>query len=167
MAKPNEPSYVSLAAEQQAELNSFLSRGDGFFLVRHQDLPSVVTASLRPKWDSAMAIVSGSNTSNGALVVIGHRIDDKAGMMDQHPFAVAVSSSNAGASGVFVDHMSSTSRSIALPSGFTAAFASSGMSNYYYGNPPFAVSSGSLEQLPEPAKEALGIVVKLIRPYSD
>lgn len=163
MAKTNKPSYVALDATQRAELSSFISRGDGFYHVKAQDLPSVVTGSLRSKWDSALAIVSGSATSNGALVLLGHRIDSKAAQLDHHPFAVAISSSVAAASGVFIDHLSSTSRSIDLPSGFTTAFASSGISNYYYNNPPFSIASGSLKELPAPAREALGKVVTFLR----
>jgi hypothetical protein len=163
MTKKNRPSYITLNPTQQGELSSFLSRGDGFYHITAQDLPSAISGSLRAKWDSALAIVSGSATSNGALVLLGHRIDSKAGQLDHHPFAVAVSSSVPGASGVFVDHLSSTRRSIELPSGFTTAFASSAMSNYYYHNPPFSVMSGSLSELPASAREALGKIVTLLR----
>ena len=155
MSKSNLPSYVAITDRQRAELSSFMSRGDGFFPVRAQELPSVITGSLRPKWDSGMAIISGSGTSNGVCAIIGYRIDERAGMMDQHPFAVAVSASVVGASGLFVNHMSTTSRSIQLPSAFSGSFQASGISNYYFSNPPFSVASGSLPNLPAPAKEAL------------
>ena len=86
----NKRSYISIGEAQRVELSSFLSRGDGFYHVRAEELPSVITGSLRPKWDSALAIVSGSGTSNGALVLLGHRIDEKQSQLDHHPFAVAV-----------------------------------------------------------------------------
>jgi len=166
MAEPNQPSFVSLEEPARAEIQSLVRRGDGFFHLAAQELPSAITGSLRPKWDSALAIVSGSAGSNGVVVLLGHRIDSKAGKMDHHPFAVAISSSVADSSGVFVNHLSSTSRSIDLPTGFATAFVNSNISNYYYDNPPFGVASGSLPQLPEPAREALGKVVTLLKTLS-
>jgi hypothetical protein len=144
-----------------------LSRGDGFFHVTKQDVQGFLPAALASKWDSALAIISGSSSPDGALVIIGHRIDEPAGKLDHHPFAVAVSGSDPASSGIFVDHLSTLSRSIDLPSGFSAGFWSSGMSNYYERNPPFGLASGSLPQLPAPAKAALGVVLGLIpRPSS-
>ena len=162
MADPDTPSYVSLSDPQRSELNSFLSRGDGFFVVPSQDLPSVIPEKLRTKWDSAVAVISGSAISAGAIILLGHRIDLPVSKLDHHPFAVAVSSGSAAVSGVFVDHLSSTSRSIDLPSEFTSAFIASGISNYFYNNPPFQVASGSLSELPAPTKEAIGIVLNLL-----
>src|SRR2546425_7620630 len=93
IANSNIPSYVTLSDSQRAEIASFMTRGDGFFPVRSQDLPSVVTGSLRPKWDSGMATISGIQTANGVCAIIGYRIAAQAGMIDQHPLAVAGSAS--------------------------------------------------------------------------
>ena len=162
MAKPNKPSYLSLDETQRDGLQSFLSRGDGFYHVQHQELTPFIPSGLLVKWDSALAIVSGGGTSNGVLVLLGHRIDLPAGTLDHHPYAVAVSGSAPGHSAVLVDHLSTVSRSLTLPSEFTAGFWASGVSNYYYNNPPYGVSSGSLPDLPAPARAALGVIVQLI-----
>jgi len=122
MVKANKPSYLSLDGGQREGLKSFLSRGDGFYHVQHQDLDPFIPGGLLTKWDSALAIVSGSGTSNGVLVLLGHRIDLPADMLDHHPYAVAFSGSEPGHSAVLVDHLSTVSRSLSLPSEFTAGF---------------------------------------------
>lgn len=160
--RSDRTSFHSFSEPQRAELGSFLSRGDGFFVVPSSELPKTIPQRLRDKWDSALAIVSGSTTDSGVLVLMGHRIDLPAGQMDHHPFAVACSSSVAAASGLFIDHLEHPSRSIDLPPAFLSAVNSSGVSNYYYGKPPFQVSSGSLSELPQPAKEMLGKVISLL-----
>ena len=162
MVKVNKPSYLSLDGGQREGLKSFLSRGDGFYHVQHLDLDPFIPGGLLTKWDSALAIVSGSGTSNGVLVLLGHRIDLPADMLDHHPYAVAFSGSEPGHSAVLVDHLSTVSRSLGLPSEFTAGFWASGVSNYFYNNPPYGVSSGSLPDLPEAARAALGAIVHLI-----
>ena len=162
MTKTNKPSPLSLDESQRSGLKSFLTRGDGFYHVQHQELTPFIPAGLLVKWDSALAIVSGSSTANGVLVLLGHRIDLLAGMLDHHPYVVAVSGSDPGHSAILVDHLSTVSRSLTLPSEFTAGFWASGISNYYYNNPPYGVSSGSLPDLPAPAKAALGVIVQLI-----
>jgi len=166
MAEPNTPSFITLSSGQQQDLKSYLSRGDGFYLLMANDFPPCIPASLQAKWDSAMAIVSGSTSESGALLIVGHRIDAKDNAMDLHPFVVAVSSSQPGASAIFLDHLSSTSRSITLPPGFVSALTASGISNYYYNNPPFGAVSGTLSQLPEPMREALSIVLSFLPPPS-
>lgn len=164
MANADQPHPYQLTPEQLAVLASFVSGGDGFFHVTSQQVAAFLPPGLAAKWDSGLAIVAGSSTANGALVVLGHRIDEPAGRMDHHPFGVAVSASVPAGTGIFVEHLSTVSRSIELPSGFTSGFWSSGLSNYYYNTPPYGVVSGSLPNLPEPARQALRRVMSLI-PY--
>lgn len=158
MADANTPSYFDLTTGQNDELKSFMSRGDGFFQIKSTQVPSCVPGSLRAKWDSAMVVVSGSTTSTGAIMVLGYRPDHRAGLMDQDPFAVAVSGSAPYGGGVLLHHASYDSRSIVLPPEFTSSVMSSGLSNYYHSSPPFGASSGSLAELPTPVMSALRLV---------
>ena len=144
----NQPRYVPLSSSESAQLRSYLSRGDGFYHIPSSDIPSVIPGDLRAKWDSAAVLISGSTGPDGALLIVGHRIDAKAGMMDHDPFAIAVSASVPTGSGVLVHHASFHSRSIALPAEYRAALESSGLSNYFLKKPPFGASSGSTSEAP-------------------
>jgi hypothetical protein len=158
----NQPTYFSLSSTQRDELRSFLSRGDGFFHIAAKEIPSIVPGELARKWDSAAVVVSGSTTSNGAMALVGHRVDIKAGMLDQDPFVIAVSASIPQGSGVLIHHASYVSRSIELPRAYTDALGSSGLTDYFKRNPPFGPSSGSLSQVPEPLMNALTIAKKYL-----
>ncbi len=115
-----------------------------------------------PNGISAVVLVSGNTGPNGAMMIAGHRIDHKAGMMDHDPFAIAVSASIPQGSGVLVHHASFTSRSIDLPQEYCAAVSSSGLSNYFAANPPFGRSSGSTGEAPPELVQAFGIARNLL-----
>lgn len=163
---PNRTKFFSLSSSQSAELSSFLSRGDGFFTIGSEDIPTVIPSGLRSKWDSASVIISGSESSNGAMAVVGHRIDAKVGKMDQDPFAIVVSASVPQGDGVVVHHASFESRSLDLPSEFSSALGSSGLTDYFRRNPPFGTGSGSISEVPRPLIDALDLA-KSFLPTSD
>jgi hypothetical protein len=158
----NQPSFFSMTSSQTAELRSYLSRGDGFYHIGSSEIPTIVPLRLRDKWDSAAVVISGSTGPDGAIAIVGHRIDPKAGMMDHDPFVIAVSASVPHGSGVLVHHASYDSRSLQLPAGYLAALSSSGVTNYFKGQPPFGVPSGTLNEVPKPLIDALNLARSFI-----
>ena len=137
MAK-NQPRYFTLGSTQMSELRDLAGRGNGFFYIGASEIPSIIPERLRQKWDSAAVIVS---PSAGAMAIVGHRIDQKAGMMDHDPFLIAVSASMPYGNGVLIHHASYDGRSVRLPSSSMGA-------NYFRDHSPFGLSSGSTGQLP-------------------
>jgi hypothetical protein len=129
-----------------------------------ESLPAVFHAAFREKTDSALLIISGSPSSSTVLVFDALRVDKRAGAIDQEPFAVAVSGSEAPVSGVFVHHGSWMSRSFDPGEPFWAAVSQSGVGNYYLANPPANLSSGTLDQLPFGSQGAFDAALNALRP---
>lgn len=145
----DKPSFVPLSADQRAELEAYAAASSsGWYLISHDSIPKAFAQSLREKVDSALLIVSGSPSATTYLVFDALRVDKKAGLIDQEPFAVAVTGSGASAGGVFVHHGSWESRSFAPPDDFWQTVQSSGVGNYFLANPPAGKTSGSLSELP-------------------
>lgn len=152
MAK-NQPGFLTASSTQISELCNLAARGNGFFHITAREVPSVIPSKLRAKWDSAVVIVSGSVGSNRAVAIVGHRIDEKANMMDHDPFLIEVSTLVSEARGVLVHHASFPRRSVPLPSDINSPSTESHFKN----NPTFGLSSGSTGQLPEPLFQAYKI----------
>ena len=143
----DDPSPLPLSPDQRAELESYAAASSsGWYLTSQDSLPKAFAQSLRDKVDSALLIVSGTSSATTYLVFDALRVDKKAGLIDQEPFAVAVTGSGASSGGVFVHHGSWVSRSFAPPDGFWQIVQSSGVGNYFLANP--GKTSGSLEDLP-------------------
>lgn len=141
MAK-NKPSYLTPSSKQVSELRNLAGRGNGFFHIGTSEIPSIVPVDLRGKLDSAVVVVS---PTAGAMAVVVHRIDKKAGMMDHHPFLIRLSTSTTPeGNGVLVHHASFPGRSVPLPTDLNLLTTG----DYYKNNPTFGLSSGSTGQLP-------------------
>ena len=151
----NKPSYLTAGTKQISELQDLSGRGSGFFHIGAGAIPSIIPQALRQKWDSAVVVVS---PTAGAMAIIGHRIDRKAGMMDHHPFLVRFSASAPEGRGVLVDHASFDGRSLPLPSNLNALDAGS----YYMNHPPFDLSSGSTDQLAPSLRKAFDIAQRAL-----
>jgi hypothetical protein len=93
-------------------------------------------------------IVSGTSSNATILVCNALRVDARARAIDQEPFAVAVSGSQAPVSGVFVHHGSWVSRSFDPGDRFWSAVSQSQVGNYFLANPPSGSTSGTLDTLP-------------------
>jgi len=152
MAK-NQPTFLTASSTQVSELCNLAATGNGFFHITAREFPSVIPTKLREKWDSAVVVISGSEGLNRMVFIVGHRIDQKADMMDQDPFLIEVSTLASGARGVLAHHASFPRRSVPLPSNINSASTES----YFKNNPTFGLSSGSTGQLPEPLFQAYNI----------
>lgn len=152
---PNEPSFIPVQSTHLPEIQALIAKGDGYWHIKASEIPSIVPEKLRKKWDSAGVVVAGSQGADGAFALIGHRIDEKVGQMDQHPLVLGVSASVVSDSGVFIDHATFESRSVSLPPGYIAAVKSSGICDYYKNNPVYGVSSGSTGAVPPPLATAI------------
>lgn len=155
MAK-NQPKYLSPGSTQISELRELVGRGPGFFHIGASEFPSIIPDGLRQQWDSAAVIVS---PTADAMAIVGHRIDKKAGMMDQDPFVIGLSASMPYGNAVLMHHASYDGRSQPLPS-------SSFEGDYYKNNPPFGLSSGSTGQLPTPLFTAFDLAHRALNSTS-
>lgn len=154
MAK-NRPSYLTLGSTQVSELRDLAGRGNGFFHIGASEIPSIIPEGLRGKSDSAVIVVS---PTADAMAVVLHRIDDKAGMMDHHPFLIRLSGLIAEGNGVLVNHAAFLGRSVPLPDDLNLLTTG----NYYKNQPPFGLSSGSTSQLHPSLFQAIDIAQRAL-----
>jgi len=82
----NQPKYLIASSTQIVELADLAVSGNGFSHINASEIPSIIPPELRSKWDSAVVVISDSTGADGAMAVVGHRIDTNAGMMDHDPF---------------------------------------------------------------------------------
>src|SRR6266446_824730 len=100
MAK-NQPRYLPLESSHISELHALAQRGSGFFHICGSEVPSIIPSGLKQTWASAVVI---NSATAGSMAIIGHRIDQNAGMMDHHPFVIRVSGLTPYGEGVLIEH---------------------------------------------------------------
>ena len=152
MAK-NQLKFLKPSSTQIQEMRDLAKKGNGFFHIPADEVPSIIPSELKEKWDSAVVVVSGNSPQS--VLIVGHRIDQKSGMMDQDPFLFeeGLNLNPKARSAVLIHHASFDSRSLDLPNTINA----SSTENYYKDNPPYGLSSGSTGQLPDPLFQAYNI----------
>ncbi len=157
-----QPSWVSLTTSQQDEIAKYASC-PGWQILSQDSIPSVFPEGFRQKLDSAVVI--GAPTSSGGTYVVfnAKRVDEKARMIDDEPFAVIVNSTGPDVSGMFLHHGDWETRTQPGPTEFWEQVDESGVGNYMFTNPPSGQSSGDLSDLPAGDRAAFDSAVRHLR----
>lgn len=143
-------SALSLTSSQQQEFE-VLARdvgvSAGYKWLSPEEVPSAVPLGLRNKFTSALLM--WERTSSGCTMIVcnGVRYDKPANALDQEPFGVAVYSSGASTSGVFLHHGSWPNRTTPITGSESAVLGSTSLGNYFPLNEPPHDSSGPLSDL--------------------
>jgi hypothetical protein len=156
------PSWVSLTAVQQAELDQF-ARIPGWRLLSQESIPSVFPDSFKRKLDSAIMIAAPTSSGGTYLVCNALRADSRTRAVDQEPFAIIFHSTGADPSGMFLHHGNWPERTQPAPPGFWTHVQESGVGNFFLTNPPSGLTSGALAQLPAGHREAFDSAVSYYR----
>ena len=157
--------YVVISLEAQAAIDEFVAGfgGDGWKIVGFDDLPAGLPEGLRKKCDSAVVVVSGSAGTRAFAVWNNLRYDERAGEIDQHPFAVMLVSGSTVPTASIVDHGNWQDRSTHASPEFVQHVQASGIGNYFLANPPTATASGSLDELEGGIRDAFAQGVQSLK----
>lgn len=163
---PEKPSWINLRSEQADELNALLP-SPGWRLLPGSELPSVFPDTFRAKIDSALLIAAPTSTGGTYLAFSAIRVEPKTREIDIEPFGVIVHSTGPSPSGVFIHHGTWEGRITDPPAGFWEEVSRSGIGDYFLTNPPAALRSGALAELPRGHRGAFDAVVREIRARED
>ena len=155
-------SWLDLTSTQQAEIDA-VARTNGWRIVGHGDLPTVLPVSFREKIDSAVVIASGTTSGVTYLVYDNLRVDVNDDAIDHDPFGIVVYSTGASPRGMLLHHGDWDGRTEQPPDSFWDYVRDSGIGDYFYTNPPSGQSTGTLENLPNGHRGAFEAVVERIR----
>ena len=151
-----EFSTHSISSTQRAEFEEIANERElesGYKWLSSSEIPSAIPVSLRSKMTSALLM--WQRTSSGAVYLVcnGIRRDDKDNALDQEPFGIAVHSSGASPSGIFIHHGDWHDRTTPITLEVVQVIDSTSLGNYFpLGGVP-AGSSGPLSDLEETSHE--------------
>ena len=156
MAKAMEFTSMALSSDDQAEFEqiaSELGAESGYRHLSTGELPRAIPEALRSKLTGAVMMWDRANAGSVYLVVNGVRLDPDDYALDQEPFGVAVSSSGADTSGVFIHHGDWDDRTVPLSTTHGDLLASTSLGQYFpFGDAPPS-SSGPLSELTKTSHE--------------
>lgn len=158
--------FLSLSSAHREECEH-ISRasGSGWWRVNKGQIPSFVPATMQPKLDGGVWVVSGSSSGVTYLMFGAERVDRPADARDIQPFGIAVFPSGASTGMALIHHGGWIDRSVRLPDGFGSLASSCSTGSYFFARPPEGKSSGSLEDLGPGHKAAFQrILSSLSRP---
>ena len=125
----------------------------GYVRLSTGDLPAAIPLSLRSKLTGAMMMWEQSIGGSVYLVFNGVRLDEKDNALDQEPFGIAVNSSGADTSGVFIHHGDWEGRTVQLSTADSDLLQSTALGEYFpLGDIPQG-SNGSLSDLAKTSHE--------------
>ena len=149
---------LPLSTEQRQEWETLSSAsGSGWWRVNRGDIPSFVPATMRPKLDGGLIVVSGSSSGMTCVVFSAERVDR--GNLDILPFGVFVFPSGATAPMALLHHGGWIGRTTPLPADFNSIASSCSTGSYFFARPPEGKTSGSLEELADGHRQAFERVV--------
>ena len=163
---PLKPSWVTLTADQQRELEVSVRPGE-WRIVPRLELPSAFPESFRAKMDSALVIAAPTSTGGTYLAYSAHRIDHKDRAVDIEPLGLIVHSTGASSSAVFLHHGDWPGRTDHPPSSVWDEVARSTVGDYYKTNPPDGLFKGTIDQLPRGHRGAFDALISQIRRRAD
>lgn len=102
-----------------------------FRIVSPNSIPPIVPRELLAKADSVLVVASGSPEGQILYMANVHRVDSRAGAVDQEPFGLVFHGSSPGSAGCLLHHGSWTGRTTKPPPDFWQALTSSGIGNCY------------------------------------
>ena len=139
---------LSISSAQRQEFEH-LSRASssGWWRIGKDEIPSFVPATMRPKIDGGVVVLSGSSSGNTIVMFGADRIDRPVDKSDIHPFAMAVLPNGATGGMAIIHHGGWIERSRTLPDDFWAVANSCQTASYFFARPPEGVTSGTLDQL--------------------
>jgi hypothetical protein len=158
--------FLSLTSSHRDECERVSqASGSGWWRVNKGEIPSFVPATMRPKLDGGVWVVSGSSSGVTYLMFGAERVDKPADSLDIQPFGIAVFSSGASAGMALIHHGGWLDRSVRLPQDFGAVASSCSTGSYFFSRPPEGKTSGSLHELGPGHKAAFErILSNLSRP---
>jgi hypothetical protein len=126
------PSWINLGSTQASELialSKSIEFEPGYLVVSQSRIPTVFSPVLKSKCDSA--VVMSSTGGNGTVIFVCNalRVDHKDLAIDQEPFGIALASTGAVESGVFLHHGNWSGRTTPVPQEALDAFIASGLGN--------------------------------------
>jgi hypothetical protein len=103
----------------------------GYVRLSTGEIPSAIPLSLRSKLTGAMMMWEQSTDGSVYLIFNGVRLDAKDNTLDQEPFGVAVNSSGADSSGVFIHHGDWEGRTVELSTASSNLLESTSLGQYF------------------------------------
>lgn len=155
--------YFRTDEENREEWERLCKAGE-FVVVPPDKVPGPLPQALTKKFDSVVVAASGVAGTNDVFYMLnGHRVDKKAGEIDQQPFGLYFQAENASASGCLIQHGDWTNRSTTPPAEFWGHLAASGLGHCYPLSELPSQSLGKLEDLPPSHKDAFGALIAELR----
>ena len=139
---------LSISSGERAAFEA-LSRasGSGWWRVGKADIPPFVPATMVPKLDGGVIVLSGSASGTTIVMFGADRIDQPVDMRDIHPFGMGVFPSGSSDGMAIIHHGGWLERSKPLPDDFWKIANSCNTASYFFSNPPEGATSGTLDQL--------------------
>jgi hypothetical protein len=127
-----KPSWIKLNGDQASELftlSKSIEFDPGYLVVPQSGIPSLFSPILKLKCDSAVVMSSTGDKGTVIFVCNALRVDHKDLAIDQEPFGIALLSTGAVESGLFLHHGNWHGRTTAVPPQFWDDVAASGLGN--------------------------------------
>ena len=155
---------LPLSPAARTEMNKLAyAGGDGWWRVEATSIPSFVPATMKPKLDGGVVVISGSAPGVRYAMFAADRVDAPVSKIDIQPFAVAFFPDGTESGLIIVHHGGTISRSVELPQDYQKVVSSSGANSYFYSRPPEGKTSGSLSELGEGYKAAFDDLVTYLK----
>lgn len=122
--------YIGTSGQERAGWEAFCPVGQ-FRVVAPSELPPIIPSGLLAKADSVLAVASGDPNGLAVWMLNVHRVDQKAGAIDQEPLAFIFYGNTPALSGCLLHHGSWSGRTTAPAREFWDAVGASGVGNCY------------------------------------
>jgi hypothetical protein len=123
-------SYVSTSGQDRATWEAVCPVGE-FRVLPPSRLPPILASGLAAKTDSVLVVASGNPGGTALWMVNVHRVDGRAGAIDQEPLGIVFHGPSPALSGCLLHHGTWSGRTVAPPPEFWSALTASGIGNCY------------------------------------